>query len=43
MTESAREVLRWLQEHGGGQKDHSAIAQYYEHLAGVKLGRQGDT
>ena len=39
LTEATQEVFRWLQAHGGGQKDHSAIAQDYEHLTGLLLGR----
>lgn len=39
MTAGVQEVLQWLHSHGGGQKDHSAIAQYYEYLSGIRLGR----
>ena len=39
LTEETAEVFRWMQMHGGGEKDHSAIAQYYEHLTGLLLGR----
>ncbi len=39
MTASVQEVLQWLHNHGGGGKDHSAIAQYYEFLSGIELGR----
>lgn len=39
MTESVMEVMQWLHEHEGGQKDHSAIAQYYEYLTGIQIGR----
>ena len=39
MTAQVQEVLQWLHHHEGGQKDHSAIAQYYEALAGIQLGR----
>lgn len=39
MTESVMEVLQWLHDHEGGQKDHSAIAQYYEYLTGIQIGR----
>ena len=39
MTAQVQEILQWLHNHEGGQKDHSAIAQYYEQLADVKIGR----
>ena len=39
MTAEVQEILQWLHNHGGGQKDHSAIAQYYEYLTGIRLGR----
>lgn len=39
MTAAVQEVLQWLHNHEGGQKDHSAIAQYYEHLTDIKIGR----
>ena len=39
MTAEVQEVLQWLHNNGKGQADHSAIAQYYEHLTGIKLGR----
>ena len=39
MTASVQEVLQWMSSHGGGQKDHSAIAQYYEYLTGIEIGR----
>lgn len=39
MTASVQEILQWLHNHDGGGKDHSAIAQYYEYLNGVSLGR----
>lgn len=39
MTAAVQEVLQWLHSHGGGQKDHSAIAQYYEALTGLRIGR----
>lgn len=38
MTAQVQEILQWLRRREGGQKDHSAIAQYYEYLAGVKIG-----
>lgn len=40
MTASVQEILQWLHNHEGGQKDHSAIAQYYEHLTGIRIGRE---
>lgn len=39
MTAQVQEILWWLHSHGGGQKDNSAIAQYYEYLTGIRLGR----
>ena len=39
MTASVQEVLEWMHFHEGGNKDHSAIAQYYEYLTGIKIGR----
>lgn len=39
MTADVQEILQWLHGHGCGQKDHSAIAQYYEYLADIKIGR----
>lgn len=39
MTASVQEVLQWMRNHEGGDKDHSAIAQYYEHLTGIRIGR----
>lgn len=39
MTESVMEVMQWMHDHEGGQKDHSAIAQYYEYLTGIHIGR----
>ena len=39
MTAAVQEILQWLHNHEGGQKDHSAIAQYYEELADIKIGR----
>ena len=37
MTADVQEVLQWLHSSGNGQKDHSGIIKYYEHLTGVKL------
>ncbi|MBO4873210.1 MAG: 2-hydroxy-3-oxopropionate reductase [Lachnospiraceae bacterium] len=39
MTAQVQEVLQWMHSHEGGQKDHSAIAQYYEYLTGIEIGR----
>jgi 2-hydroxy-3-oxopropionate reductase len=39
MTASVQEIFQWLHSHDGGDKDHSAIAQYYEYLADIKIGR----
>ncbi len=40
MTAAVQEVLQWLRANGRGGADHSAIAQYYEHLTGLALGRE---
>ena len=39
MTASVQEIMQWMHNHEGGQKDHSAIAQYYEFLTGEKIGQ----
>ena len=39
MTAQVQEILQWMHNHEGGQKDHSAIAQYYEYLTGIQIGR----
>ncbi|MCM1542781.1 MAG: 2-hydroxy-3-oxopropionate reductase [Blautia sp.] len=39
MTAAVQEVLQWMHNHEGGQKDHSAIAQYYEYLTNIEIGR----
>ena len=39
MTAQVQEVFQWMHSRQGGQKDHSAIAQYYQHLAEIELGR----
>lgn len=39
MTAQVQEIMQWMHNHEGGQKDHSAIAQYYEHLTGIQIGR----
>lgn len=38
MTASVQEILQWLHSQGKGSADHSAIANYYETLAGIVLG-----
>lgn len=39
MTAEVQEILHWLHNHEAGGKDHSAIAQYYEYLSGIQIGR----
>ncbi len=39
MTAEVQEILQWMHNHDGGQKDHSAIAQYYEYLTDIQIGR----
>ena len=39
MTAEAMEVLQMISHDGGGGKDHSAMAQYYEKLTGIRIGR----
>ena len=39
MTAEVQEILQWMHNHEGGQKDHSALAQYYEYLTGIQIGR----
>ena len=39
MTAQVMEIMEWLHTQGKGDADHSAIAQYYEYLTGIKLGR----
>lgn len=39
MAASVQEILQWLHNNGCGDCDHSAIAKYYEHLTGIRLGR----
>ena len=39
MTAEAMEVLQVVSHSGGGNRDHSAMAQYYEKLAGIRIGR----
>lgn len=40
MTAQVQEILQYLHNNGDGKKDHSAIAHYYEKLAGIKIGRE---
>ena len=40
MTAQVQEIMQWMHNHEGGQKDHSAIAQYYEFLTGEKIGQE---
>ncbi|MBQ1290841.1 MAG: 2-hydroxy-3-oxopropionate reductase [Lachnospiraceae bacterium] len=37
MTAQVQEILQWIHNRGGGQKDHSAILHYYEYLTGETL------
>lgn len=39
MTAQVQEILQYLHNNDCGQCDHSAIAKYYEMLAGIKIGR----
>lgn len=39
MTAEVQEIMQWMHNHEGGQKDHSAIAQYYEYLTDIRIGR----
>lgn len=39
MTASVMEILQWLHSQGEGGSDHSAIAKFYENLAGIEIGR----
>ena len=39
MTAAVQEILQWLHNNDCGGNDHSAIAKYYEHLTGIKIGR----
>ena len=39
MTAQVQEILQWMHNREGGQKDHSAIAQYYEHLTTIQISR----
>ena len=37
LSSSVMEMMQWLRKEGKDTLDHSAIAQYYEHLAGEDL------
>ena len=37
LTAQVMEVMQWLRKEKCGQDDHSALAKYYEYLAGVKI------
>lgn len=39
MTASVQEILQYLHNNDCGDNDHSAIAKYYEKLAGILIGR----
>lgn len=39
LTAEVQEIMQWMHNHEGGQKDHSAIAQYYEYLTDIQIGR----
>lgn len=39
MTASVQEIMQYLNNNGCGASDHSAIAKYYEKLAGIEIGR----
>lgn len=39
MTASVQEILQYLHNNECGDNDHSAIAKYYEKLAGILIGR----
>lgn len=39
MTAAVQEIMQWMHSHDGGQKDHSAIAEYYEYLTDITIGR----
>ena len=39
MTAEVQEIMQWMHNHEGGQKDHSAIVQYYEYLTDIRIGR----
>lgn len=37
LTQEAMKMLQYLHDNGEGQNDHSAIAHYYEKLAGIEI------
>lgn len=37
LTAQVREMRQWLHKEDCGQEDHSALAKYYEYLAGAKI------
>lgn len=37
LTAQVMEMMQWLRKEKCGQDDHSALAKYYEYLAGVKI------
>ena len=39
MTSAVMEIMQWLHAHDFGGCDNSAIAKYYEYLAGIQIGR----
>lgn len=39
MTAAVEGIFQWLHNHEKSQADHSAIAQYYEYLTGIRIGR----
>ena len=39
MTAEVQEIMQWMHNHEGGQKDHSAIVRYYEYLTDIRIGR----
>jgi 2-hydroxy-3-oxopropionate reductase len=42
LTNEALMILQDLHDRGEGQNDHSAIAHYYERLAGIKIRKKDD-
>lgn len=39
MAAQSQEILQWLHNRGKGNADHSAMAQYYENVTDIKIGR----
>ena len=39
MTAEVQEIMQWMHNHEGAQKDHSAIVQYDEYLTDILIGR----